>query len=187
MIKRSRYFRHVTVETATSCAICLQAIHAVASIACSHRFCVNCIVEWAKVSTTCPLCKVSFSKITEVATQTHHSVLPTVQKVPVEMQFQLGEEFDSDEYEMDGFVVPDDFIEFKQSSSESDDVSIARLLAPRSSRQVASPQRKRIRRQSNLSSSSDDEDAQFFLTQQYHPPPAPQPKRQTSKYFRQNH
>eukprot|EP00542_Grammatophora_oceanica_P019560 CAMPEP_0194039676 /NCGR_PEP_ID=MMETSP0009_2-20130614/11784_1 /TAXON_ID=210454 /ORGANISM="Grammatophora oceanica, Strain CCMP 410" /LENGTH=280 /DNA_ID=CAMNT_0038682589 /DNA_START=54 /DNA_END=896 /DNA_ORIENTATION=+ len=53
------------------CAICLGELDdsdAVASIdSCSHRFCYDCIGNWADRENTCPLCKTRFTKITKLS------------------------------------------------------------------------------------------------------------------------
>ena len=43
------------------CLICLSVCSSAALLnCCSHSFCVDCILKWAAVENTCPLCKVRF-------------------------------------------------------------------------------------------------------------------------------
>ncbi|EQC27590.1 hypothetical protein SDRG_14644 [Saprolegnia diclina VS20] len=132
-MRRSRYFRappsaDVSGGAATTCAICLQAVVTGASIACRHRFCFACIRAWANVSSTCPLCKVDIRAILNEATKTEVVVAHKVQAPPAENEdfaladddFALALDDGSDGYEMDGFVVPNDFVEFADSEDEKD-------------------------------------------------------------------
>lgn len=45
------------------CTICLCPMTDVASIACMHTFCFNCILNWSKVTNLCPVCKTEFKQI----------------------------------------------------------------------------------------------------------------------------
>jgi len=52
---------------ATECGICLGKIAARGRLpCCDHRFCFDCITQWAKVVNTCPLCKARFREVTRV-------------------------------------------------------------------------------------------------------------------------
>ncbi|KDO23385.1 hypothetical protein SPRG_11477 [Saprolegnia parasitica CBS 223.65] len=141
-MRRSRYFRappsaDPSGDAATTCAICLQAVVAGATIACRHRFCFACIRAWTDVSSTCPLCKVDIRAILNEATRTEVVIAPKVQAPPAEndhfafsdddfadadddVALALDADDASDGYEMDGFVVPNDFIEFEDSQDEAD-------------------------------------------------------------------
>eukprot|EP01028_Stygiella_incarcerata_P009455 TRINITY_DN448_c0_g1_i2.p1 TRINITY_DN448_c0_g1~~TRINITY_DN448_c0_g1_i2.p1 ORF type:complete len:349 (-),score=85.70 TRINITY_DN448_c0_g1_i2:157-1203(-) len=46
------------------CPVCLKPIRHVATLdACSHKFCLPCIVRWMKESNSCPCCRARFSLI----------------------------------------------------------------------------------------------------------------------------
>lgn len=50
------------------CTICLERIMEEAELdSCMHRFCFTCITKWSAAVTTCPLCKASFSTISNLS------------------------------------------------------------------------------------------------------------------------
>jgi hypothetical protein len=51
------------------CSICLEAVSNEATIACTHKFCFDCIRSWSATTNSCPLCKTEFNAITVVANQ----------------------------------------------------------------------------------------------------------------------
>ncbi|CAM9556499.1 unnamed protein product, partial [Phaeothamnion confervicola] len=49
---------------ATMCVICLEPPEVEGRIACTHRFCFDCILRWGTEATnTCPLCKKRFESV----------------------------------------------------------------------------------------------------------------------------
>ena len=49
------------------CGICLAQIKTRGKLpSCEHRFCCECILQWAKVTNTCPLCKARFREVTRL-------------------------------------------------------------------------------------------------------------------------
>lgn len=56
----------IGMDPAGTCAVCLDDIRDVnelAYIECKHTFHSSCILKWAKVENTCPLCKVKFDRV----------------------------------------------------------------------------------------------------------------------------
>jgi len=50
-----------------ACAICLQSFAQAAVLdACAHAFCLPCLVRWASIETSCPLCKRPFERASVV-------------------------------------------------------------------------------------------------------------------------
>ncbi|OQR84595.1 hypothetical protein ACHHYP_13180 [Achlya hypogyna] len=217
VLKRSKFFPLVAAppnDSGSSCgrlydtvgayraaiAICLQAILAGASIACIHRFCLPCIRAWAEVSSTCPLCKTGFEAIVDDATRAEIHVAPKTQAVPDDAtDFALDEDHLADGseiegYELDDFVVPDDFIEFACESSDSEEE-----LAPRRRRRPnrrplalyqfeAEPRerRKRLRRAVTHSVASVDEEDMDSCIPAFEAsaPSTPLARPRVSKYFK---
>jgi len=67
------------VKTTTGdevCGICLEntSTDTVSQIACSHRYCHDCILQWSKYNNTCPMCKKEFRHITVVSTNSREEV-----------------------------------------------------------------------------------------------------------------
>jgi hypothetical protein len=64
----------------TVCAICLEEAgskgpHGTGELnGCSHTFCYSCILEWSKVTNSCPLCKQKFTRLTQ--SQVHQTPFP---------------------------------------------------------------------------------------------------------------
>ncbi|KAL6056586.1 PHD and RING finger domain-containing protein 1 [Balamuthia mandrillaris] len=55
-----------SLDVANNCAICLEVVkqHKEGRIdGCCHSFCFACILEWSKVTNTCPLCKSRFTAL----------------------------------------------------------------------------------------------------------------------------
>lgn len=87
---------------------------------CEHMFCFECILEWAKVTNRCPLCKAKFNTVTpralkEGAGKPHkrsvYRVLDREQRVewePEEGELYDDDELGEDEGDEDSFIVPDD-------------------------------------------------------------------------------
>ncbi|ETV79553.1 hypothetical protein H257_06818 [Aphanomyces astaci] len=86
---------------------------------CTHEFCFACILQWSKVSSTCPLCKTPFQALWNVTSRTSVPVEPAAASCPwdapanssieTSLQDELTHGYDMD----DGFVVPDGFVEFE--------------------------------------------------------------------------
>lgn len=52
-----------------TCAICLEEVEESkrgVMDGCAHTFCFDCILEWSKITNTCPLCKQKFMSLTQV-------------------------------------------------------------------------------------------------------------------------
>jgi hypothetical protein len=50
--------------TVSTCTICLGGLQEAATVeTCQHQFCRGCIVKWAAVSNSCPLCNTRFEKL----------------------------------------------------------------------------------------------------------------------------
>ncbi len=49
-----------------NCVICTDSIDAIqGKLSCQHSFCFDCIQQWARIATVCPLCKAEFSSISK--------------------------------------------------------------------------------------------------------------------------
>jgi len=126
-------------NSCVGCAICLsQPLTMPATLltqqggeeACKHRFCAECLVQWASCATTCPLCKVRFSCAKWIdengqwCEQQFKHTLQRVEDTETEFFEWQGEEEELPEsvegYELDGFVV-DDVVEESESDCESED------------------------------------------------------------------
>lgn len=47
-----------------NCSICLgKLVNTSFTDSCLHQFCFNCLLEWSKIKTECPLCKQTFKSI----------------------------------------------------------------------------------------------------------------------------
>lgn len=47
-----------------NCSICLgKLINTSFTDSCLHQFCFNCLLQWSKIKTECPLCKQTFKSI----------------------------------------------------------------------------------------------------------------------------
>lgn len=142
------------------CAICTEEHVRPAGIACSHRFCRDCILAWSRTTNLCPLCKVEFRFI--IATNPPESIPVRKKRQRAEydseeiarLDFSSDEdevEEDSDatdEYEIDGFVVPDEtsidgyFYSCSSSSSSNEqesesEIEIIQLNPPKRLRRRA--------------------------------------------------
>ncbi|KAG9411005.1 hypothetical protein AC1031_016660 [Aphanomyces cochlioides] len=105
------------IKEEPTCVICLEGKKDQSLIDCSHAFCHACIVEWAKFSSSCPLCKSQFQVIWNVATKMSTSVSPVQRLKTTEDTFEFEPSDHTYGYDTnDGFVVPDDFVEFDDST-----------------------------------------------------------------------
>lgn len=50
---------------ATSCSICFETPGKRGVLKCGHQYCFDCIMQWSKTETTCPLCKARFTSVRE--------------------------------------------------------------------------------------------------------------------------
>jgi hypothetical protein len=72
-----------------TCGICLED-KAEATPPCLHTFCLQCILQWAQISNTCPLCKAKFNQI--VSTDGGQiAIQDRVQTVPYDSDFVGGD------------------------------------------------------------------------------------------------
>lgn len=114
---------------ATVCPICLDDCRNQCSPnGCNHIFCFDCISEWGKVSPICPLCKVEFQIVCDPAGR----IMGSFEKKNHD-DGEIASEGDDYEdygdedvtnilqlqdrshgYQLDGFVVDDDFVEFDE-------------------------------------------------------------------------
>jgi len=57
---KTRFMRRVP-----ECGICGNRIHEQGLLnCCKHSFCLSCILRWAEIENSCPLCKARFSQVT---------------------------------------------------------------------------------------------------------------------------
>jgi hypothetical protein len=114
------------------CAICLDdCLHQCSPNACKHSFCFLCISQWGKMSPICPLCKIEFQSVStpdgEILSSFEKKNLDEGGEISTERDEYSGEgNGDGDDlnilqiqdrshgYQLDGFVVDDDFIEFDE-------------------------------------------------------------------------
>eukprot|EP00029_Vermamoeba_vermiformis_P013532 TRINITY_DN8453_c0_g1_i1.p1 TRINITY_DN8453_c0_g1~~TRINITY_DN8453_c0_g1_i1.p1 ORF type:complete len:472 (+),score=47.99 TRINITY_DN8453_c0_g1_i1:46-1461(+) len=98
------------------CGICLDPVPETSDKFCSldtccHKYCYGCILDWSKISTRCPLCKVHFSAITQAGADGQTKCLKVTRK---ELKIDEGlPDYNSDE--SDSFVVDDDDVEYSNS------------------------------------------------------------------------
>jgi Ring finger domain len=136
------------------CAICTEKQTRSSAIACVHRFCLECIRAWSHTTNLCPLCKVEFRWID--ATDPTERVFVRRKRQQAEYdsdeiaRFDVSSESaetpsehsdDTDEYELDGFVVADDASVDRSDASSSEtesDVQRPRLRPRTSQRRVPS-------------------------------------------------
>lgn len=56
---RTRFMRR-----SQDCGICHSSIHEQGVLdSCAHAFCLVCILKWAEIENSCPLCKARFSQV----------------------------------------------------------------------------------------------------------------------------
>jgi Ring finger domain len=117
----------------STCPICLDPCEEVSTIdSCKHVFCFPCISAWGKITPRCPLCKLSFEKAICAATLSNpEKVFKTqvFEQPPDEIDediLDLEEDHDDSSitfgYEMDGFVVSEESVDydFDEEISDSD-------------------------------------------------------------------
>jgi len=99
-----------TAQSATTCAICLDRVSRASLIdSCAHAFCLDCITQWSSRAHVCPLCKRAFSTINGAPAQPTAAASDDDDYTPPGLS--ADDENDDDAYELDGFIVPDDFVE----------------------------------------------------------------------------
>lgn len=107
----------------STCPICLDPCEEVSTIdSCKHVFCFPCISAWGKITPRCPLCKLTFENATCAAT-----FLNPERVFKTQVLIQPSDEVDDDildleedhddssitfGYEMDGFVVAEESIDY---------------------------------------------------------------------------
>ncbi|ORY87621.1 hypothetical protein BCR37DRAFT_411309 [Protomyces lactucae-debilis] len=93
------------------CPICTQLLASPdqepAKLACSHRFHVACLLDWAQVSTSCPYCRADFTELQVLASTQADAA--TVRRLPVESKTQIAHY--NEEGEEDEGVLLDWFID----------------------------------------------------------------------------
>ncbi|KAF0716912.1 Aste57867_2596 [Aphanomyces stellatus] len=148
-----------TIEP-SSCAICLGSLQNRTLLVCTHAFCHPCILEWSKVSTTCPLCKTPFEELWNAASRKatsvptvsavdYHVLEPVLDAIPsFDQQDDMTHGYDVD----DGFVVPDDFVEFDNA-----DLDLLEMSSAIADNMTASS-RLRLRRRRRLHETASDDD-----------------------------
>lgn len=123
------------------CNICYETIHDHGRIdSCSHSFCLNCIEQWAKSSTICPMCRKRFFSITGIShfSKTKGQIHAIKKRVPLRdfkdeiddeeyygtIALLISEEFSDQEEDLTevdengnlkGFIVNDDEIEYDEN------------------------------------------------------------------------
>ena len=76
--KKQTPAKHLPSPNAPSCVICTDALDEVqGELNCGHKFCFDCIQQWARIATVCPLCKGAFSSITQRDGHKHKCVTVT--------------------------------------------------------------------------------------------------------------
>eukprot|EP01087_Luapelamoeba_hula_P014246 TRINITY_DN4149_c0_g2_i2.p1 TRINITY_DN4149_c0_g2~~TRINITY_DN4149_c0_g2_i2.p1 ORF type:complete len:265 (+),score=25.05 TRINITY_DN4149_c0_g2_i2:28-822(+) len=65
----------VVAQDDSMCVICRETdLVQEGRIGCKHRFCDVCILEWSKITNTCPLCKLRFIKIFKFKLRVRHLI-----------------------------------------------------------------------------------------------------------------
>jgi hypothetical protein len=125
--------REEEINQVPLCAICLDSCRNQCSPnGCHHTFCFPCISEWGKVTPVCPLCKIEFQTVIN----SRGAVLGSFEKKILRpdddlilLGYEVGDGNNSDVeegegeeslqlqdrshgYQLDGFVVEDDFVEY---------------------------------------------------------------------------
>lgn len=112
------------------CPICLEKCKEQCnSNKCLHNFCFDCILEWGKVKPICPLCKVEFTFVSNKLGTIYKEFTNQIQEEEEELEEEeVQDDYNNNEniisliednrrnrsygYELDGFVVGDDFVEY---------------------------------------------------------------------------
>jgi hypothetical protein len=99
------------------CGICLDPVPEASDKfcsldACCHKFCFGCILDWSKISTRCPLCKVHFSTITQAGADGTVTKCLKVSRKELKIDEGLPDYYSD---ESDSFVVDDDDVMFSSS------------------------------------------------------------------------
>ena len=83
---------------------------------CSHIFCYGCIAQWADISTTCPTCRQTFSRMYVMDNED-----VTLRTIIIEKRQQNWDEEDDEEeevrQELDGIVAPEGTIGFEDNAA----------------------------------------------------------------------
>ena len=146
-------------EQCNACAVCLAVVASpVGRIdCCAHIFCLECITRWSKINNSCPLCKQPFVRIEscygEVLAVQERNQLAEQQLEDDRQAAELLAAADLEEerwagaaaaaaaadgYDMtDGFVVPDDELEFLASGDDELEQGAAVVLASSSAAAAA--------------------------------------------------
>jgi len=85
---------------APSCVICTDKLDDIqGELGCGHKFCFDCIQQWARIATVCPLCKGAFCSITQLDGQQRSSVkvTPKRQRIHNDDDSHWGEEGEEEE------------------------------------------------------------------------------------------
>ena len=78
-------------DSASECSICSCAISEQGVLdTCTHLFCLACILKWAGIENSCPICKQRFSRVTRKwlrkCLRESHSPSPTIYPIPPKNQ-----------------------------------------------------------------------------------------------------
>jgi len=115
-----------------TCPICLESADAGTRSSlpeCGHWYCLTCILQWATVSNSCPLCKKKFSEIIGRDGDVHRVKAPETKCSDEEATPEDGSDlnyYEENDYRFGDFVVPDsDAILFESDDDSVDDASFS--------------------------------------------------------------
>lgn len=113
-----------------ACGICLDPLvdATEAEISgCEHHYCFDCILFWSKTANTCPACRVRFHTIkgkhdrifrikkknVDPTPQMYEHTLQAEEQAQIELAIRLS----MHGYELDNFVVADEYLSFEDDDS----------------------------------------------------------------------
>ena len=87
------------MKKAQSCGICYKPIELQGETNdCKHEFCFSCIMKWAEIENTCPICKRRFTTLTQIWRRKNLKVAKRGAKkstVKVDSKNQLESQFEA--------------------------------------------------------------------------------------------